>query len=192
MRPLLFEAIGISGLIWSLSGQGPVPEQSQWTVASRHRAEDQVAAKLESMRTVSRLPKLRRMPPSVAEVQLVCTAARTGTKAHDPASGNLWTYETRNLSAETEALRLVAFGTSQEAKGASRYKVYSDTDWPHYSVVVQFNRGSTQDTPLYTVGVARLQSPLMEFLGRSSFDDPTSDSTDWKKQIDPECRAERP
>jgi hypothetical protein len=184
--------IAVSGIVLSLAGQGSAPVTSQWTATSRHRAEDQVATKLELIRAASGLSKLRRVRPSLAEVQLVCTAARTENRVHDPALGGLETYETRDLSVETEALRVVALGTSQGTKDDPRYRVYSDRDWPHYSVVVELNGNSTPDSPLYTVGVARRQSGLMEFFGRSSFDNPKNDSIDWKKQVDPECRDERP
>jgi hypothetical protein len=38
---------------------------------------ERVAARLESIRAAAKLPKSRRVPPSVAEVQLVSTAAQT-------------------------------------------------------------------------------------------------------------------
>ena len=185
-------AIAVWGILLSAAGQGPAPAIQPWTAKSRLQAEGQVAAKLDAMRAQAGLPKLRRVQPSVAEAQLVCTAARTENTVHDPAFGGLETYVTRDLSAETEPLRVIAFGTSEDAKGGSRYRVYSDKDWPRYSVVVELNRNSTSDSPLYTVGVARRQSTSMELLGHSSFDSPHQDSTDWRKQVDPGCRAERP
>jgi hypothetical protein len=89
-------------------------------------------------------------------------------------------------------MKLVAFGTSQDARDGSRYRVYSDKDWGRYSVAVELNQDSTPQSPVYTVGIARRQSQLMEFLGRMSFDKPIADSSDWKKQVDPACLARRP
>ncbi len=184
--------IAIWAILLSAAGQSPAPAGQPWTTKLRLQAEDRVAAKLDAMRAAAGLPKLRRVQPSVAEAQLVCTAARTEKPVHDPAFGGLETYVTRDLSAETEPLRIIAFGTSEDAQGGSRYRVYSDKDWPRYSVVVELNRNSTSDSSLYTVGVARRQSTLMEFLGRSTFDSPHQDSTDWRTQVDPACRTERP
>jgi hypothetical protein len=184
-------AVAFLGVALFLAGQS-VPVSSQWTAGSRRRAEDQVATKLESMRTSAKLPKLKRAQPSVAEVQLVCTAALTGKKTYDPGSGALETYVTSDLSAETEWLKVVAFGTSKDAVSESRYKVYSDKDWGRYSVMVELNRNSTPDRPVYTVGVARRPSALMEILGRISFDNPREDSIDWKTQVDPACRTQKP
>ena len=184
--------IVVWGIALPLTAQRPTDATTQWSAASRRRAEDTVAARIESMRSAAGLSKLRRVRPSEADLQLVCTAAKTGKGVHDPAYGGLYTYVTGDLSAETERLRLVALGTSQGDKAGSRYEVYSDRNWPRYSVIVDLDRNSTPERPLYTVGVARRRSGLMEFWGPLSFDHPRKDANDWKEQVDPGCRSPRP
>jgi hypothetical protein len=192
LRLPLIGALIISGIVLSSAAQIPAPVTSQWSAESRRQAENLVAAKLESMRAAAKLSKLHRVRPSVAEVQLVCTAARTGNQAYDPAFGGLETYVTGDLSAEAEELKVIAFGTSRNTEGESRSRVYSDKDWSHFSVIVELNGRSTPDSPLYTVGIARRQSAWMEFLGSLTFDHPIKDKIDWKNQVDPACRAENP
>jgi hypothetical protein len=149
---------------------------------------------LEAIRASAKLPPLKRVAPSVAERELVCTAAVTGRTVHDPVFGNLGTYVTRDLLAETEPLKVVALGTSACrtpqpcAESDARYKVYSDKDSGRYSVIVERNPNSTPDQPVYTVGVARRASALKEFFAQITFDNPIKDSNEGKKQVAPECR----
>jgi hypothetical protein len=127
---LLIVVIVILGISLPLIAQRPADATTQWSAVSRRRSEDTVAAKLESMRSAAGLSRLRRVQPSTAELQLVCTEAKTGKDVHDPAYGGLYTYLTGDLSAETEALRVVALGTSEGDRVGSRYRVYSDRDCP--------------------------------------------------------------
>jgi len=143
------------------------------------------------MRTTAKLPELRRVTASAVEVQLVCTAARTGKEVFDPRFGGLETYVTVDLAAETEPLRTVALGTPWRADGGPRYSLYFK-DWPRYSVVVQLDRDSKPDHPIYVVGVARRPSAVAEFFAPITYDNPIEDSRDWKKQVGPACRDRNP
>jgi hypothetical protein len=187
----LITAIAITGFATSLTAQSVTVANTQWSEESQRGAEDAVARKLESMRATAKLPELRRVPASVVEVQLVCTAARTGTKVFDPRFGGLETYVTDDLSVETEPLKVVALGTSQSADGGPPYQVYSK-DWPRYSVVVQLDRSSKPDHPIYMIGIARRPSLLAELFAPITYDNPIEDSRDWKKQVDPACRKLQP
>lgn len=192
VRIQLVTALAIACTATSLAAQTNEFARSQLTPAAQRRAEDQVAAQLERIRSSAKLPKLKRVKPSVVDLQLVCTAARTGKKMHDPRLGGLETYVTRDLSAETEPLRLVALGTSQPAEGGPRYPVYSDKTWNRYSITVQLDRSSKPDEPVYTVGVIRRPSAFEEWIAPITYDNPIHDPKGWKEQVDPACSDLRP
>jgi hypothetical protein len=192
VRIRLVTALAIACAAISLAAQTDESARSRLTTAAQRKAEDQVAAQLERIRTSAKLPKLKRVKPSVVDLQLVCTAARTGKEVHDPRFGGLETYVTHDLSAETESLRLVALGTSQPADGSPRYPVYSDKTWSRYSITVQLDRSSKPDNPVYTVGVIRRQSAFGELIAPITYDHPIRDSKDWKNQVDPACSDLRP
>jgi hypothetical protein len=110
-------------------------------------AEDRVAQTLDAMRKEERLPRLKRQQPSREEVQLVCTAAVTGSAVHDPKFGTLDVYSTDDLSERPENLKVIAFGTSYDPQSATRYQVYSDKDWGRYAVVVYSSRSTSGRPP---------------------------------------------
>jgi hypothetical protein len=99
---------------------------------------------------------------------------------------------THDLSAETESLKIVALGTrgcespEQCPVGETRYREYPDK-WHRYSVIVELDANSKPDDPVYTIGVARRPSTLMEFFAPLGFDNPFA-GTKWKRQVAPECR----
>lgn len=124
------------------------------------------------------------------EMQLVCTAALTERGVNEPMYGALETYRTPDLTSDPEELKVIALGTSKGQTG-SRYRVYSDKQWPRYSVVVYRSPHSTAQEPEYVVGVARHQSPLMESLGPVTFDHPIRDSHHWVKEVAPACRDQK-
>lgn len=192
MQSKLMKLLAAFGIAVSLAAQTPVPDNTQWTLASQRAAEDQVAMKLDSMRASAKLPKLKRVNPSVVDLQLVCTSALTGKEVRDPRFGGLNTYVTRDLSAETEALKIVALGKSQPASGGTRYGVYSDKGWPRYSIVVLLDRTSTPTTRAYRVALARRMSLMAEFTVPVTYDHPIADANDWKEQVDPACRSIKP
>jgi hypothetical protein len=182
-------------LAMSLHGQGIAPTgRIALSAEARKAAGDQVAKRIETIRASAKLPPLKRVRASAEERELVCTAAITGRTVHDPKFGTLETYVTSDLLAEPESLKLVALGsTACQApercpEDGNRRKVYSDKNWGRFSIVVERNPDSAPDHPLYTVGVARHSSALMEFLAPLSFDNPVKDSRDWKAQVVPECR----
>jgi len=109
------------------------------------------------------------------DFELVCTAALTGQKVGDPLFAGLATYVTNDLSAETETLKEITLGLPKKK-------------WPRYSVVVERNANSTPENPMYTVGVARRPSALLEFFAPLFFDVPFRGTNKWKEQVAPECR----
>lgn len=151
-------------------------------------AQDRVAQAIDLMREKENLAKLKRQQPSKEEVQLVCTAA-AGASVHEP-NGTLQVYRTDDLSGLPEALKVIAFGTSYDPRTDRRYRVYSDKSWPSYDVVV-YSYVSANGNRSFTVGVSR-HSRMNDLFGWMAFDHPISDSTDWKKQIAPECRNQHP
>jgi len=185
-------AIAIIGLAISLPAQTAESSSPDWSSKSRQTATDQVAKLVDAIRASANLPPLTRANPSVKEVELVCTAALTGREVHDPAFGDLGTYMTHDLSAETEVLRTAALGTvacqnpKECREGETRRRVYPDK-WRRYSVIVERNAGNAPNDLVYTVGVSRRPSALMEFFAPLGFDNPFA-ATEWKKQVVPECK----
>jgi len=176
----------------SLSAQTAASSGTEWSSKLRHTAADQVAKQVDAIRASAKLPPLKRVNPSLEELELVCTAAITGRKVRDPAFADLSTYVTHDLSAETEPLKIVALGTAacqspkQCPDGGTRYRVYPD-NWRRYSVIVERNASSTPNDLVYTVGIARRPSALLEFFAPLGFDNPFA-ANKWKKQVAPECR----
>jgi hypothetical protein len=115
-----------------LSAQTAASSGTEWSPKLRRKAADQVAKQVEAIRASAKLPPLKRVKPSLEELELVSTAALTGREVHDPAFADLRTYVTDDLSAETESLKIVALGTAackspnQCREGETRYKVYPD------------------------------------------------------------------
>lgn len=153
-------------------------------------AQDRVAQMTDTMRQQHGLPKLKRRAASTEEVQLVCTAAVNGASVHEPRGGALEVYSTDDPSQISEPLKIIAFGTTYESRSGTRRLVYSDNEWPGYDVVVYAHAGAG-GARTFTVGVSR-RSRMNDFFGWMTFDRPVSDSTDWKKQIAPECTNQHP
>jgi hypothetical protein len=160
--------------------------------AQRKQAEDIVARRIIAIRESARLPPLKRIAPTSEELQLVCSAALTQRSVNEPMYGALETYSIGDLTSDPERLKVIALGTSKGEQSGSRHRVYSDKDWPRYSVVVYRSARSTAQEPEYVVGVARRQSPMIESLGPITFDHPIRDSHDWAKQVVPACRDQKP
>jgi hypothetical protein len=150
---------------------------TEWSAKSKKAAEDAVAGAIEKMRAAAKRPALKRVNPSIREVELVCTAAVKGSKASDPIMGGLTTYETDDLSVETDALKEMILG-----------ELYPKKKWPRYSVIVERKAISTPEKPIYTVGVARRPSEELDFFAPLFFDVPFKGMNEWKKQVAPECR----
>lgn len=153
-------------------------------------AVDRVAKAIDVMRQQEHLPKLKRRRATQEEVQLVCTAAITGPSVHEPKFGALQVYSTTDPSGHPESLKVIAFGTSYDSQSGTRYRVYSDKDWGSYAVVV-YSSQSADGAPTFTIGASR-HSRMNDLFGWLTFEHPISDSTDWKKQIAPQCMNERP
>jgi hypothetical protein len=153
-------------------------------------AVDHIARAIDAMRQQEGLAKLKRRRASQEEVQLVCTAAVTGSSVYEPRFGALQVYSTDDLSQRPEGLKVIAFGTSYDPQSGTRHRVHSDRDWASYTVVVYSNR-SAGAAPTFTVGVSR-HSRINDLFGWMTFDHPISDSTDWKKQVAPECVDQLP
>jgi len=152
-------------------------------------AQDRVAQLIDAVRQEDGLSRLKRRQPSKEEIQLVGTAAATSTSVHEPKFGAMEVYSTDDLSERAEPLKLVAFGTAYDPRSSTRYRVYSDKDWRSYDVVV-YSYAARNGTEQFTVGVSR-HSRTNDLFGWMAFDHLISDSTDWKKQIAPECRDQR-
>ena len=167
----------LAALTVSSKAQTPQPSASWWPAKSKRAAEDTVASKIETMRAADKRPALKRVNPSLRELELVCTAALTGRKVGDPIFANLETYVTNDLSAETEPLKEMTLGRFYPAK-----------KWPRYSVIVELNPASAPEKPKYTVGVARRVSAVQEFFAPLGFDVPFKGMNEWKKEVAPECR----
>jgi hypothetical protein len=171
-------SLAIVALTFSVYAQVAQPNASEWSPKLKRAAEDAVATKIDGIRASAKRPPLERVSPSVREVELVCTAARTGGKVGDPIFGGLETYVTNDLSAETEALKRATLGLPKK-------------QWPRYSVIVERNPNSTPENPAYTVGVARRPSALKEFSAPLFFDVPFKGMNEWKKKVAPECRNQK-
>lgn len=167
--------IAILALTLSAHAQVTPPGVSDWSPKSKQSAEDAVAKKIREIRASDKRPPLKRVSPSTSEVQLVCTAALTGRKVHEPLWAGLVTYVTNDLSAETGALKWVTLSLPKK-------------DYPRYSVIVLLNTNSTPGNPTYTVGVARRPSVLLEFFAPLFADNPFKDMSEWKKQVAPQCK----
>jgi len=179
----------------SLHAQSLQQRADDWSSKSRREAEDTVANKINAVRASANLRPLKRATPALREVELVCTAAVTGRKEGDPIFSGLGTYVTADLSAENEAIKVVALGSEacrgkppSCSEGNPRRLSYSDRKWPRYSVIVERNPSSTPENPVYTVGVARRPSALQEFFAPLEFDVPFKGMNKWKKEVAPECR----
>ncbi len=119
-----------------------------WTKASQQQAEAQIAKRIDEMRRGENLPPLKRIDASQSEIKLVCTAALTDSEVHDPMLGNLHSYVTDDLNISNEDPALVALGTSRTPDHVKHWRVYSDKNWPRYSVVVLLDRNSRTGRPV--------------------------------------------
>lgn len=180
-------AAAIFGCV-TISGQTSQKSVSHQKPTIDRIAEDRIAQAIDAMRQREGLAKLKRRRPSQEEMQLVCTAAVTGSSVHEPKFGALRVYSTDDLSQQPEGLKVIAFGTSYDSQSGTRYRVYSDKDWASYTVVVYTSRSSGA-APAFTVGVAR-HSRINDLFGWITFDHTISDSTDWKEQVAPECAGQ--
>jgi hypothetical protein len=190
---LFLRSVVLAVLTISAYAQTTQPSVSEWSAKSKRAAEDAVANKIDALRASAKLPPLKRVNPSKEELELVCTAAFTGRKVGDPIFADLQTYVTNDLSAETEPLKVVAFGT-EACRGHScsednpRRPVYSKKKWPRYSVIVELRANSKPEHPEYTVGVARRPSAALEFFAPLFFDEPFKGINKWKEQVAPDCK----
>jgi len=164
-------------LTTSAYAQTTQPSASEWSLKSKRAAEDAVASKIEIIRASAKFPALKRVNPSMREIELVCTAALTGRRVGDPVMGGLGTYATDDLSAEAETLKELTLERAYPAK-----------KWPRYSVIVELSASSKPAHPGYTVGVARRPSAALEFFSPLFFDVPFRDMNEWKKQVAPDCK----
>jgi hypothetical protein len=160
-----------------------------WTIASQQQAEAQITKSIDETRRVAGLAPLKRIKASESEVELVCTAALTGNEVHNPLLGNLHTYVTDDLNSNNEYKTLVALGTSGAPNGGTRWRVYSDKNWPRFSVLVLLDSTSKAGHPIYRVGLARRPSAFTELIASLTGDNPVKDGSDWKKQVAPPCVA---
>ena len=174
---LFLRSVVLAVLTISAYAQTTQPSASEWSAKSKRVAEDAVASKIEMMRAAAKRPALKRVNPSMRELELVCTAALTGQTAGDPVMGGLGTYATDDLSAETELLKELTVGRFYPAK-----------KWPRYSVIVELSANSKPEHPEYTVGVARRPSAALEFFAPIFFDVPFKGMNKWKEQVAPDCK----
>jgi hypothetical protein len=168
-------SVVVAVLTTSAYAQTTQPGASEWSSKSKRAAEDAIARKIEMIRASAKLPALKRVNPSMRELELVCTAALTGRTVGDPVMGGLETYATDDLSAETETLKELTLGRP--------YK-----KWPRYSVIVELSTNTKPEHPEYTVGVARRPSAALEFFAPLFFDVPFKGMNKWKKQVAPDCK----
>jgi hypothetical protein len=169
---LFLRSVVLVVLTISAYAQTTQPSTSEWSAKSKRAAEDAVAGKIEEMRAAAKRPALKRVSPSMRELELVCTAALTGRTAGDPVTGGLETYATDNLSAETEPLKELTLGRFYPAK-----------KWPRYSVIVELSANSKPEHPIYTVGVARRPSAALEFFAPLFFDVPFKGVNSGKSRL---------
>jgi hypothetical protein len=170
-------SVVLAVLAISAYAQTTQPSASEWSAKSKRAAEDAVASRIEMMRAAAKRPALKRVNPSMEELELVCTAALTGRKVGDPIFADLQTYVTNDLSAETEPLKELTLG-----------KFYPAKKWPRYSVIVELSANSKPEHPEYTVGVARRPSAALEFFAPLFFDEPFKGINRWKEQVAPDCK----
>jgi len=170
-------SVVVAVLTISAYAQTTQPSASEWSSKLKRAAEDAVASKIEMMRASAKRPALKRVNPSMRELELVCTAAFTGRKVGDPDMSGLETYATDDLSAETEPLKELTLG-----------RAYPTKKWPRYSVIVERSANSKPEHPEYTVGVARRPSAALEFFAPLFFDVPFKGINEWKKQVAPDCK----
>lgn len=168
------------------------PVIAQSSTARLPRAEEEVAQQIALRRRAAHLRPLKRVSATLSELQLVCTAALTGKNVKDTTDGNLFTYVTRDLSAETRILHLIALGMSGGSAGHPPYRVYSDQQSGRFSVIVMLDVSSTPETMLYRVGLARRPSRMVEFISPLTRDNPIKDSKDWKEEVTPACSKVKP
>ncbi len=145
----------------------------------KKNAEIQVAKAFEDSRELVGAPKLKRVPASLAEAELVCTAATTGKAVHDPRWGGLATYVTSDLA-------------SAESIMGSPILLDKSKGWSRYSVVVNVDLSSSRLAVQYRVGIALRESSVDEFLAPLAYDNPARDSKDWKDQVALPCKGARP
>jgi hypothetical protein len=192
MKLFLRSAV-LAVLTISAYAQNIEPNGFDWSSKSRRAAEDTVASKIDAIRTSAKLPPLKRVNPSIEELELVCTAALTGRKVGDPIFADLQTYVTNDLSAEAEPLRVVSLGT-EACRGEScfegnpRRAINSWKNWPRYSVIVKLSANSKPEHPEFMVGVARRPSAALELFAPLFFDEPFKGINKWKEQVAPECK----
>ena len=173
---LFLRSVVLAVLTISAYAQTTQPSASEWSAKSR-AAEDAVASRIEMMRAAAKRPPLKRVNPSMRELELVCTAALTGRMVGDSIMGGLETYATDDLSAETAPFEELTLGRDYPVK-----------KWPRYSVIVELSANSTPEHPKYTVGVARRPSAASEFFAPVFFDVPFKGMNKWKKQVVPDCK----
>jgi hypothetical protein len=174
---LFLRSVVLAALTISAFAQTTQPSASEWSAKSKRAAEDAVANRIEMMRAAGKRPALKRVNPSMRQLELVCTAALTGRTAGDPVMGGLETYATDDLSAETERLKEMTLGRFYPAK-----------KWPRYSVIVELSANSKPEHPEFMVGVARRPSAALELFAPLFFDEPFKDINKWKEQVAPECK----
>jgi hypothetical protein len=176
MRHLL-RLFVLTGLALSAYAQTTQQADNEWSGKAKRAAEDAVAGKIDDMRAFAKRPALKRVTPSVREVQLVCTAALTGRAVGDPLMGGLVTYTTNDLLSETEGLKEMTVG-----------RFYPKKDWPRYSVMVERNASKTPGDPAFTIGIARRKGAIREFFAPVFGDVPFKGMGDWKKHVAPGCQ----
>ena len=173
----LFAFVALTVSLYPQGIQHPTPD---WSPKSKQAAEDAIAQTVDQIRRSAGFPALRRVTPSRMDIQLVCTAAVTGRKVHDPLFAGLQTYLTNDPSAETEALKEITLERPKKGKEYSRY-----------SVVVVRNANTSAENPTFTVGVARRPSASLEFFAPLFLDVPFKGMNEWKKEVAPECRNQK-
>ena len=174
---LLLRSVVLAALTTSAYAQTTQPSASEWSAKPKRAAEDAVASRIEMLRAAAKRPALKRVNPSMRELELVCTAALTGRTAGDTVMGGLETYATDDLSAETEPLKELMLGQFYPAK-----------KWPRYSVIVELSANSQPEHPKYTVGIARRPSAALEFFAPLFFDVSFKGINKWKEQVAPDCK----
>jgi hypothetical protein len=174
---LFLRSVVLAALAISAYSQTTQPSASEWSAKSKRAAEDALASRIEMLRAAAKRPALKRVNPSMRELELVCTAALTGRTAGDPVMGGLETYATDDLSAETEPLKELTLGQFYPAK-----------KWPRYSVIVELSSNSQPEHPKYTVGIARRPSAALEFFAPLFFDVPFKGINKWKERVTPDCK----
>jgi hypothetical protein len=171
-------SFALLALTVSLQAQSNQHSAADWPSKLKRAAEDAVANKIDEIRASANRPRLKRVSPSVMDVQLVCTAALTGRKVGDPIFAGLETYVANDPSTETESLKEITLGVPKK-------------ELPRYSVIVERKANTAPENPTYTVGVARRPSALLEFFAPLFFDVPFKGINEWKKEIAPECRKRK-